>query len=151
MDTNPTPSPYAPGGSVPAAQPYAVTGFTPIPPPPRKSHAGRILAILAAAVVLLAAVAVVLGLALRHGPAAPTGQQQAITACEDAVKSQLKAPATAKFSGETTSPSGSGFHVEGSVDAENGFGALIRTPWECNAGPTANGSWLGNATIQDDN
>lgn len=55
------------------------------------------------------------------------------SACRDAVKGKLKAPATAKFSGETTTGSGQSgtYSVAGSVDSENSFGALIRSSFSC--------------------
>lgn len=51
-------------------------------------------------------------------------------ACEDWVRDQLKAPATAKFSGTTSTGSGP-WTVTGSVDAENSFGANLRNTWTC--------------------
>lgn len=59
----------------------------------------------------------------------------AITACEGYVADRLKAPATAKFSGwldSTTAVLKDGtIAVRGTVDAQNGFGALIRNDWVC--------------------
>ncbi len=52
-------------------------------------------------------------------------------ACERAVTGQLKAPSTAEFSGTTATGSGTAFNVTGSVDAQNGFGAMIRNSFEC--------------------
>jgi len=56
---------------------------------------------------------------------------RAIKACEAWVSGQLVAPATAKFSGEqffdTADP-----EVTGNVDAENEFGALLRSQFSCN-------------------
>ena len=54
--------------------------------------------------------------------------------CEDFVKDRLKAPSTADFpsySDYTITGSGDDYTVEGYVDAENGFGAMIRTDWTC--------------------
>ena len=53
--------------------------------------------------------------------------------CRDAVKQQLKAPSTADFGGEAVKWSGSTATMTGVVDAENSFGAMIRTPWTCTA------------------
>lgn len=56
----------------------------------------------------------------------------AISVCHQAVEAKLKAPATAEFGGETASTgTGEDWAVTGWVDAENGFGALIRTDWKC--------------------
>ncbi|GAA2182123.1 hypothetical protein GCM10009785_19950 [Brooklawnia cerclae] len=55
----------------------------------------------------------------------------AIVACRDAIKDQLKAPRTAEFDDESVLWSGSEARVSGAVDAQNSFGALIRTQWSC--------------------
>jgi hypothetical protein len=58
----------------------------------------------------------------------------------ESVSSQLKAPASAKFSEEEVNPSkdGKGLLVEGVVDAQNQFGAMIREVYlvrvKCNDG-----------------
>jgi hypothetical protein len=60
-----------------------------------------------------------------------------VTACRDAVTAQLKAPATAKWPGaeqtrtDHDARSVSYTVVTGAVDAENGFGSLVRTRFEC--------------------
>lgn len=52
--------------------------------------------------------------------------------CEQLVSDELKAPATAKYSDITIENlDSSTFNIYGSVDAENGFGALIRSSFEC--------------------
>jgi hypothetical protein len=52
--------------------------------------------------------------------------------CEDAVKGRLKAPATAQFSGfEQEELDARLTAVRGSVDSENGFGAMIRSSFKC--------------------
>jgi hypothetical protein len=52
-------------------------------------------------------------------------------ACQDWVKEQLKAPATADFSDIEISVDGDVYTVVGAVDAENSFGAKIRNHWTC--------------------
>lgn len=56
-------------------------------------------------------------------------------ACEEFVKKQLKAPATAKFSGEAAAkaakPVGDEYIASGSVDSQNSFGALLRSTFSC--------------------
>lgn len=57
-------------------------------------------------------------------------ETDAIVAAKDAVKARLKAPSTAKFcsySDFDVSHSGDTWTVEGWVDAQNGFGATIRS------------------------
>ncbi|WP_159599305.1 DUF2510 domain-containing protein [Agromyces humi] len=53
----------------------------------------------------------------------------AILACEDAVKQNLKAPATADF--ESSARGRSPWIVTGYVDADNAFGALVRSQYTC--------------------
>ncbi len=68
----------------------------------------------------------------------------------ESVSSQLKAPASAKFSAEQVLPSkdGKGLLVEGVVDAQNEFGAMIREEYtvnvKCNEGqPFVAYAWMG--------
>jgi hypothetical protein len=92
------------------------------------------------AVLVVVAIAGLVFVLLRPGPAEATSRQ--ITACREKVKTQLKAPATAQFSGEsvTKQPTGGLYEVRGVVDAENGFGALLRQRYTCTA--TADGQAL---------
>ncbi len=62
------------------------------------------------------------------------GVGHAYRACERAVESQLRAPATADFSGvfgSTITEHDETVEVIGYVDSENGFGANIRTDFSC--------------------
>lgn len=90
---------------------------------------------LVVAVLLVAAVAtlVVTLVADRTGDETrgPTLESQAVTACEGFVSQRLKAPATVSFVNTTVVTSTSGYRVVGAVDAQNSFGALIRTPYAC--------------------
>lgn len=66
----------------------------------------------------------------------PDGDKYSAAAmCEKFVSKQLRAPATAKFSGTedtTITPLGNGrWKAVGYVDAQNGFGALIRNDYSC--------------------
>jgi hypothetical protein len=66
----------------------------------------------------------------------------AASACEDLVADRLRAPATADFPGTsayTITGSGDTYTVAGYVDAENGFGAFIRSDWTCTVRATGNG------------
>lgn len=51
--------------------------------------------------------------------------------CRKLVRRNLKAPATAAFSGEKVKVTGNGLRVVGKVDAENSFSALLRMEYKC--------------------
>jgi hypothetical protein len=107
-----------------------------------------LLGVAVTALVALGAAVVGVGFAVHHGP---SDTQQAIRACEKSIEGQLKAPATARFSQETADSNGPGYHVEGTVDAQNSFGALIRNQWTCESKKTDDGTWIGTAMIEGDN
>jgi hypothetical protein len=53
-------------------------------------------------------------------------------ACQSSVESRLKAPSSADFGGQIATDDGGGsWTVEGSVDAQNSFGAMMRTDYTC--------------------
>jgi hypothetical protein len=67
-------------------------------------------------------------------------------ACQDKVRERLKAPASARFQAPreariTTSPEG-WFEVHSHVDAQNGFGALLRTKYTCSVDTKDNVNFL---------
>lgn len=69
------------------------------------------------------------------GPSGPeTGvRDKTCSASEQFVRAKLKAPATAKFQScdsRIIFQDGATWHTSGYVDAQNGFGALIRSHWE---------------------
>ena len=70
--------------------------------------------------------------ALIFGPKDTAGNAEAaaITQCRDAVRAQLKAPATAKFGGESVTAG----KVVGYVDSQNSYGAQVRTRFACEGG-----------------
>ncbi len=97
----------------------------------------------------LAAIGGGLAYALR-GPAEAAAAPGSIAACQDAVRKQLRSPATAKFSEDrVVEEVGATHYVHGVVDAQNGFGATVRNKYECIA--TAMGErWLvAAATLHD--
>jgi hypothetical protein len=60
--------------------------------------------------------------------------------CETYIKTLLKAPSTADFSGETATDNGDKtWNVTGNVDSENGFGASLRSTWSCTARDNGDG------------
>lgn len=65
-----------------------------------------------------------------NGPKPPTDLDARI-ACHDLVSKQLKAPSTAKFGNESESQSGGTWTARGTVDSQNGFGAMIRGSYTC--------------------
>lgn len=79
-------------------------------------------------VILLAAMLIACG----SGSKPKNGDKyEAIVWCEDYVKDRLKAPSTADFSDETVASQGRTWTVNGSVDAENSFGAKLRNSFAC--------------------
>jgi hypothetical protein len=62
-------------------------------------------------------------------------------ACRKAVLAQLKSPGSARWVGQTVTPDDKGgFEVVGDVDAQNGFGALMRLSYTCQAGGSKDGA-----------
>lgn len=60
------------------------------------------------------------------------GKYQAEYSCETMVERQLRSPSTARFVGVTsTGAIRTGWTVRGGVDAQNGFGAVTRSAFEC--------------------
>lgn len=56
------------------------------------------------------------------------------TSCKGSVRQQLKAPSTAEFGITTTRELSDGaWYISGTVDAQNSFGAQVRSYWTCNA------------------
>lgn len=61
--------------------------------------------------------------------------------CRTAVTAYLRAPASARWPGhEIVSHDERTWTVTGYVDAQNGFGALLRMEWECE-GERTGGEW----------
>jgi hypothetical protein len=120
------------------------------PPPPSRPAGRRPLVIglsVAIAVALLAGGGTAIYLATRTP--APDPMAQVTAACEEAVKQRLKAPATARFSNVTTAPVGYAYRVNGDVDAENGFSALIRNRFTCVVHHDADGWQAGSVEVGD--
>lgn len=63
-------------------------------------------------------------------------------ACAEFVKDQLKSPATAEFSETSSSELGQErWRVEGAVDSENSFGAMIRNTYVCEVEYLGDDEW----------
>ncbi|SDG21058.1 hypothetical protein [Microbacterium sp. 77mftsu3.1] len=78
--------------------------------------------------VVLVAV-VVFGITGANSGGGSRDSAEAIAQCENRIERLLKSPSTARFN---SSASGSGtLKVTGTVDSENGFGAMIRSSFGC--------------------
>lgn len=103
------------------------------PAPPQSRT--RVWLIAAAVVVVLVLVGIVV--AVTRGDSGPS-KSSAVDACHQLVRDKLKAPATARFDADkpaklndgTGSDQGSLF-ILGTVDAENGFSANVRSSYVC--------------------
>jgi hypothetical protein len=86
---------------------------------------------------IVAAIVLIVALCVWQGnkPTPPTDEEvhnDAKRACEEQfIPPHLKAPATAKFSGDTVVFDGTAYQVTGSVDSQNSFGALVRSSFTC--------------------
>lgn len=70
--------------------------------------------------------------------------------CEGWVRDQLKAPSTARFVDGTTTGGPTAYTVTGAVDAENSFGAKLRTDWTCDVEyREADQQWHGRAVLDE--
>lgn len=106
--------------------------------PKRKRRLWPLLVI--GAVLLLGGAGLAVYLANRPEPAVTDKTGALITACQAEVRKHLRAPATAQFSGEKPVDLGDRFtYIDGNVDAQNGFGALIRNAYRCKAEPAGDG------------
>lgn len=67
--------------------------------------------------------------------------------CHNRVLDHLKAPSTADFGGDTVTGSEPNWYDDGYVDAENSFGAKIRTSYTCTAIHTGGINFSVKATL----
>lgn len=65
------------------------------------------------------------------GPSATGGKYEAIAQCEARIERLLKAPSTAEFDSDATGSGAGPWDVTGVVDAENSFGAALRSSFGC--------------------
>ena len=95
--------------------------------------------------VLIAAMLIACGSGSSAGDTA-VEKNDAVRVCQDKfIPEKLKAPATAKFSNVTAVGSAVSYTVTGSVDWENGFGALIRSTFTCSVHSSGN-QWVLDST-----
>lgn len=84
-----------------------------------------------AAIVVAAIAVVIVGLFVIAGLSGGGNEKaKAVAACEGEVKARLKAPSTARFSSGVSGSDGD-YTVAGQVDAENSFGATVRSTYTC--------------------
>lgn len=115
------------------------------PPRQRPTRGGlALLGFLVAAVIALA-----VSVAVKGGddtPVDPSGDAERVCV-EEFIPQRLKAPSTAEFSAVTVASSGDVYTVTGKVDAQNSFGAMIRSSFTCVV-RDANTQWvLQSATV----
>lgn len=74
--------------------------------------------------------------------------------CHDRIKQQLKSPSTAKFEGlfdfiAVQSADHKDWMIHGHVDAQNAFGATLRTNWTCTVTPIDKDNAMVEATLSE--
>ncbi|MGW3608920.1 hypothetical protein ACWD6N_03375 [Micromonospora sp. NPDC005163] len=141
--THPT-DPRAEQPGIPQQAGGAPSGFitteAPAATPPRREARRWPWMAAAALVVLLAAGGVAYALM-------PTDEDEAVDRCQTAISGQLKSPSTAKYADGVTVTGEDGnfgtyYEVSGEVDAQNGFGALVRGDYRCKVQRESGGGWL---------
>lgn len=104
---------------------------------PRFSVRAKVVAVIVAmSAVLVSGIVLAVVLAADDEPKPPSIAERVIDMCQDAVLDILKAPATADFVGTPETESSGAkvmpvYTVLGEVDAENSFGAKIRSIYTC--------------------
>jgi len=121
-------TPYVPGPSpVRPEEPFTLQQMA-----PRRSS--RWMLWLVAGLVVLGLTGTGAAFWMSGEPARESGpsQTQLVDQCREAVRPKLKAPSTAQFpGGEKVESSGTTYRVFGQVDAQNSFGAMLRTDYRC--------------------
>jgi hypothetical protein len=122
------------------------------PAPPKRRLSG--------ASLLLAAASLILGVAIgagglelaQHPPSfggnsAAADQKEILAACHKSVEGRLTSPGSARYSQESVvDKTGTQEKaVSGTVDSQNGFGALIRGAYSCTVEKTQAGIWVVDA------
>lgn len=112
---------------------------------PRRRRTRLWVAIGGGAALVLAAGTATAAVALSASEPSGPNTRQLVKACRASVKATLAAPATAQWpGGEVVEEApGSGddvWRVDGGVDAQNHYGALLRSHWTC-FGAWRNGRW----------
>jgi hypothetical protein len=87
--------------------------------------------VLIGVVIVLPLIAVIFSAQGGDEPYNPDNSFEARSQCEDLVRESLKAPSTADFGELNASRTGGEWIVTGTVDAENSFGAMLRSDFQC--------------------
>jgi hypothetical protein len=91
---------------------------------------GRGLAwIFAGIALVIVLVGIVISSFAEDDPYDPNNRLEVIAQCEARIEEQLKAPTTAEF--DSTATGDGTWTVTGTVDAENSFGANVRSEYQC--------------------
>lgn len=85
----------------------------------------------ALSVAALLAICLVSAVARGNAPDRGAPARDAKRVCQDFVKKRLKAPSTAEFVDLEVSESAGDYTVAGNVDAQNSFGAQLRSAFTC--------------------
>lgn len=129
--------PATPDGEPPASAPAA----PPAPSAPGRSSADRIG--LGCLVLVVAVIGGCVALSLAGdddggGSSIEAQEADAYRVCKDFVRDRLRSPGSAEFpdyfdhdAEVIVVSTGNGFRITSHVDSENGFGALLQTPWVC--------------------
>lgn len=126
------------GMTEPAAQP-PTPDTPPTTAPPRRSRRTTVL-IVVGSIVGTTVLFVAAGVAVWWGRTHPS-DAALVRMCRTAVTAHLKAPGSARWPvRETVVQDDDTWTVTGAVDSQNGFGALLRTGWECH-GERIDGEW----------
>jgi hypothetical protein len=129
-----------------------------MPPSPAqqpKPSTGKQLAVALGCLVPFGLIAIIVAIVATSGDGKSgdnrPGEHMAAIMCEDFVKDKLKSPGSAEFPGvmdsdyaKTTELSKKKpwkYRVDGHVDAQNGFGALVRIDYECSVSTKDNEDW----------
>ncbi len=75
-----------------------------------------------------------------------TASIEARNQCQEWVSDQLRAPSTARYSAVSATGGPSEWTVTGAVEAENGFGGMVRETWSCTIRLDGN-TWRGSAAL----
>lgn len=145
----PTQPPSKPASE--SVRPKAATSSTTTTPAPPSAAAGVLLLLVVVGCIILWFMGAFSGNSNATPTATPTPDTGstfgAFEICKEFMTDRLKAPATAKFAlpgdngVQVTKLDGAQYNVSAYVDAENSFGANIRTRFDCTVRYTGNGNW----------
>lgn len=68
-------------------------------------------------------------------------QDLAVETCKEALLEKLRAPSTTEWARVSVTRTAFGYRVHGKLDSQNGFGAMIRSDFECQAKKNSGGKF----------